>query len=518
MAMSVSQTPKSVGLDSTRANVLFPRYLPAQTWVWTLAVDEQADVTTAACLASEQGHTKHARAMAQRHAALLQQQEGVRDAWVCDRGYIHVKFQSSWLLQQARGYYQYRLEDSMPLRWVLDYGANSAAQDVDWTAARGAVVGDTLTRLLQWLGHRVESEYTFNDTARSNEILLQSIQQGVQALQGRQSGDAPPSVVFAVPALYTYLAECARKMEVRGDSALLSFASDTMLARHKEQFAHLRIGFDTVSRWSLYGTRTKDVLQELQLAGAVFEENGARWFNAMKYGAPQNIVLIDSENRPTYFATLLTQHSIKLSRYNDRTVTLRDTRHGYLRDMQSYGIEALMFDATVQPEWALHGDVGPPSRFRHSREYASVEETLELYGPNAIRCAMLAHRRHRRLVLNPHALQTGWPHLRVAYQRASKAVPLIPSMEDGDVEEHHAVLLHVLALKSVTRRCVDRLDPYYLYQHAMRLASLIRRMPLNALKGASVTVLVLALDQLRQLFHMLGLDPSEPRISKPASV
>ena len=199
--MSVSQTPKSVGLDSTRANVLFPRYLPAQTWVWTLAVDEQADVTTAACLASEQGHTKHARAMAQRHAALLQQQEGVRDAWVCDRGYIHVKFQSSWLLQQARGYYQYRLEDSMPLRWVLDYGANSAAQDVDWTAARGAVVGDTLTRLLQWLGHRVESEYTFNDTARSNEILLQSIQQGVQALQGRQSGDAPPSVVFAVPAL-----------------------------------------------------------------------------------------------------------------------------------------------------------------------------------------------------------------------------------------------------------------------------------------------------------------------------
>ena len=234
----------------------------------------------------------------------------------------------------------------------------------------------------------------------------------------------------------------------------------------------------------------------------------------MKYGASQNIVLIDSTNRPTYFATLLTQHAIKLGRYNDRTVTLRDTRHGYLRDMQSYGIEALMFEEAMQPEWVLHGDVGFSSRYRHGRECISVDDTRKVCGSNAIRCAMLAHRRHRRLVLSPDALQTGWTHLRVAYERGSKAVPLIPSMEDGDVEEFHAVLLHVLALKSVTRRCVERLDPYYLYQHAMRLASFIRRMPLHALEGAAVTVLVLALDQLRQLFHMLGLDPSEPRISE----
>lgn len=505
---SSSLSHKSSRVEVMRGSLLFPRYLPAQRWPWLLSSDERTDVCTSVCLTLADGHTKHARANAQRQAALLQQQEGVQDAWISEQGHIHVKFQSEWLLQQCIGYYQYRIEDAMPLRWVLDYGANLASQDVNWSAARGAVIGDTLTRLLQWQGHRVESEYTFNDTSKVNERLLHAIKEGVVALQQCHAGSAPPSVVFAVPALYSYLAECARKMDVRSDSALRSFASDTMLARHKECFSHLRVWFDTVSRWSLYGIRAKDVLAELQLANAVYREHGATWFNAMMYGAENNAVLVDAQQQPTYFATLLTQHAIKLGRYNDRTITLRDTRHQNVHRLLDLGIEALMFERQAYPEWVLYGEVQERAA-RHGHEMPTIEDMVLRYGSNAVRCAMLGHRRHRAMKLDARQLLGGWSHLRIAYERASAAVPLVVDMHIADVDAHHPLLIHLLSLKPALRQCVDALDPYYLYQHMVRLASYIRAMPLHNLASAEATVLMLALEQLRQVFAMLGLDPAE---------
>ena len=195
---------------------------------------------------------------------------------------------------------------------------------------RNAVIGDTVSNILEWHDYKVTREYYYNDAGKQMRTLgksvearyLELLEKSFEFPEGGYQGD--------------YIIEIAKEIInnngkdlKENDAQFLSNAEKTIFRQIKNSLNSLGIKFDIFSNEkSFYDSGAiEQLLSQLKDKGLIYEDDGATWYKATELGAKQDKVYIKSSGEPTYRLPDTAYHKDKINRDFDLIVDVFGADH-----------------------------------------------------------------------------------------------------------------------------------------------------------------------------------------------
>ena len=216
---------------------------------------------------------------------------------------------------------------------------------------RGAILGDSISRLLEFTGHQVQREYYVNSDNTQTRRFGASV-------YARLHGQEPPEGGY-VGEYVTEIAEMARHdlpgieelPEAEAEPRLRMYAMQNVVDQIKATVARLGIRYDEWfwENWIWEKGLAQRAIDRLRESGYLRERDGALWFGPAlqeleddgkvqsELTEEEDRVVIRSNGQPTYFASDL---GYLLSRFEDRgynrvVEVWGSDHHGYVPRMKS---------------------------------------------------------------------------------------------------------------------------------------------------------------------------------------
>ena len=195
---------------------------------------------------------------------------------------------------------------------------------------RNAVLGDTVSNILEWHGYDVTREYYFNDAGRQMRILGKSVETRYFQILGHD-------IVFPENGYQgNYIKDIAQTiLDKKGKSLSASDpvfkdqAEKIIFADIKKSLNNLGIHFDQfTNEKTFYENGDIDrFLEELKTKDLIYEKEGATWFRASALGKDQDRVYIKSSSEPTYRVPDTAYHRNKIARGFDLIIDIFGSDH-----------------------------------------------------------------------------------------------------------------------------------------------------------------------------------------------
>ena len=285
---------------------------------------------------------------------------------------------------------------------------------------RGAVFGDALASLLDFVGYDVTREYYINDGGAQVDVLARSVYlryleahgQEVEFPDGTYPGDYLIEVGQAlkekVGEAYVGKAEEVWLAEVR------EFATTKMMDLIRDDLKALGVEMDVFfSEKSLYGTgRIEAALEALEAKGLIYEgvleppkgKTPEDWepreqtlFRSTDHGDDVDRPVKKSDGSWTYFAPDIAYHYDKVTRGFDALIDVFGADHGgYVKRMKA-AVSALS-DGTVPLDIKLTQLVklwknGEPFKMsKRAGNFVTLRDVVEQVGPDVTRFVMLTRK------------------------------------------------------------------------------------------------------------------------------
>jgi arginyl-tRNA synthetase len=184
---------------------------------------------------------------------------------------------------------------------------------------RGAVYGDTVARLLEWLDYDVTREYYFNNAGRQMRILGDSVRLRYLELLGEK---------IEFPEDYyqgEYIKDIAQHLiDAKGgglkdepaEGAFKAQAEQEIFDDIKKTLARIGIVHDVYYNENvLYETgKIKEVIEEFRSKDLAYDKEGAIWFKATVFGGEKDKVIVKNTGEPTYRLPDIAYHREKIRR------------------------------------------------------------------------------------------------------------------------------------------------------------------------------------------------------------
>jgi arginyl-tRNA synthetase len=245
-------------------------------------------------------------------------------------------------------------------------------------SARGAAIGDSLARLLEFAGDEVEREYYINDYGTQVRLFGESI-------RARARGEDPPEGGYQGD----YVEELAAAIEGAADADPDDLARQgvaLMMERVRQTLERFRVRFDRFfSERAMYEDGAVERVFE-QLGDHIYEHEGARWLRTTEFDDDKDSVLVRSSGEPTYFASDIAYHEDKRERGYERLIDVWGAdHHGHVKRMLA------AWRALGGTEGALNLMEGG-QRARMSKrqgEFVTTDDLLDDIGVDAARFFLL---------------------------------------------------------------------------------------------------------------------------------
>lgn len=311
---------------------------------------------------------------------------------------------------------------------------------------RWAALGDSLARVLEHAGYRVEREYYVNDHGRQMDTFGASVSQrylqladlmvsrGLDVHAAHEAlladwaafvadeGDEQPELHPYMDAFRSQLGAdsyggdylidlAAHFMETDGmrwvdasdaerTSSFRERGYRLMLDDIRQTCLDMRVAFDEwFSERSLYdkgpdGTRAVDrAFAALRSRGYLFERDGALWFRSTAFGDDKDRVLVKADGSTTYFASDVAYHWNKYERVDHVIDVWGADHHGYIARVRA-ATEALGYEGKFE---VLLGQLvnllrnGQPVRMSKRRgTMVPLRELLDEVGVDAARFTLVS--------------------------------------------------------------------------------------------------------------------------------
>lgn len=210
--------------------------------------------------------------------------------------------------------------------------------------ARGAFLGDSLARILEFLGFEVEREYFVNNLGHQIEVLGYSVLQSLGYLEteevyrGEYIGKVAENLIKEVG---------QEKIETLSPFEIGKMAAQLILEDFiQKTIDRLGIKFDRFTfEEEMYEKHYDiEVLKILKEKNLIYEKDGAVFFASSQFGDEKDRVLYRQNGLPTYFASDAAYHFYKFGVKNyDLVVNLWGAdHHGYVKRVEAV-VEALGF-------------------------------------------------------------------------------------------------------------------------------------------------------------------------------
>ena len=195
---------------------------------------------------------------------------------------------------------------------------------------RNAVLGDTISNILENHGYEVTREYYFNDAGRQMRILGQSVEaryyeilkQDVEFPEDGYQGNYIKDIAHSI------MHENGENLK-SGDPIFKEKAEKVIFADIEKSLRNLGIHFDQfTNEKTFYNNGEIDrFLEELKAKNLIYEKDGATWFRATDLGKEQDRVYIKSTGEPTYRVPDTAYHRDKINRGFDLIIDIFGADH-----------------------------------------------------------------------------------------------------------------------------------------------------------------------------------------------
>ncbi len=258
--------------------------------------------------------------------------------------------------------------------------------------ARGAFIGDLLSRVLEAGGQRVTREYYFNDSGGQIDNLgasVAAIRRGEPVPEDGYQGDYVNDLAAAVP---DDVWDTATADGVDTANVLGRWAAGRVREMIEASLEHLGVHFDVwTSEARLHDEGwVERAVERLRANDHVYEQEGALWFRSTAFGDDKDRVIYRSDGRPTYFAADIGYVTEKFSRGFDHLIYIWGAdHHGTVARVRN-AAEAMGYDReAVQMllySWVRFVRDGVEvSMSKRAGEFITLDELLAEVGVDAAR-------------------------------------------------------------------------------------------------------------------------------------
>jgi len=362
---------------------------------------------------------------------------------------------------------------------------------------RQAVLGDTLARILEWVGYQVDREYYYNDAGRQMRILGHSVYWRYRQLLG-WTGEFPEDHYQG-----EYIVEIARKvMQEHGDAlqedpenqVFRIVAEEAIFEDIKNTLKRLDIVFDYFyNEKSLYENgQVNDVLTRLKAIGASYEKDGAIWFRAGQYGGSDDRVLWKSVvDEATYRLPDIAYHVTKFERGYDLVIDIFGADHHATYPDVLAGLQALGYD-TARVRTLIHQFVtlirGGEKVKMSTRKatYITLDELIDDVGRDVARYFFLMRGMKSHLNFDLDLAKTEsednpvfylqYAHARICSILRNAALKKLNYERDCDLtllkeEETLGLLNTIMEFREIIVICLSTLEPQHLTTYLQKIAT-----------------------------------------------
>jgi arginyl-tRNA synthetase len=258
--------------------------------------------------------------------------------------------------------------------------------------ARGAFIGDLLSRVLEAGGQRVAREYYFNDSGGQIDKLgasVLAVRRGEPVPEDGYRGAYVEDLAAELPddVLAEATADGADSAAVLG-----RWAATRVREGIEASLARLGVHFDVwKSEASLHAEGwVERGVERLRDRGHLYEQAGALWFRSTAFGDDKDRVVIRSNGQPTYFAADIGYVAEKFSRGFDHLIYIWGADHHGTVARNRNAAEAMGYDRdAVQMllySWVRFVRDGVEvSMSKRAGEFITLDELLEEVGVDAAR-------------------------------------------------------------------------------------------------------------------------------------
>jgi len=312
-------------------------------------------------------------------------------------GFLNFRLDPAWVAAQVgpirdAGTGFGRQVAASPRRINVEYVSANPTGPLHVGNARGAFVGDVLSRVLAAAGHSVTREYYFNDFGTQVANL------GLSVLARRNGTDLPEDgyrgayVEELATALPDDLHAAATADPDQAAWIVGRWASERVRAGIEASLARLGVHYDV---WKEEGSLHSEgwverAVERLRASGHVYVDEGATWFRSTDYGDDKDRVVYRSNGQPTYFASDIGYVTEKFSRGFDELIYIWGAdHHGTVARVRNaaeamgYDREAVRMLLIAWVRFVRDGVEIPMSK--RSGEFITLDEVLSEVGVDAAR-------------------------------------------------------------------------------------------------------------------------------------
>ena len=353
---------------------------------------------------------------------------------------------------------------------------------------RGAILGDSLSTLLGFTGHRVEREYYVNDYGTQARKFGASI-------LARLKGEEPPDGGYRGDYV-NVLAEEARAASLpETEEALAAFGLARMVERFQAELERLGVTYDSwYSERALWEKGDAPLaVERLREGGFLTERDGAVWFAPAvdeEGGEEDHRVVFRSNGEHTYFASDLGYLLNRFERRGyERVIEVWGAdHHGYVPRMKQ-AAEALGIDpARLVVILNQFVTLKEGKMSKRAGRFVTLAELIDVVGPDAVRWFYLSRSPDTMMEFDLELATTQnrtnpvyyvqYAHARLSGIERTAASRELPAKADTSLLEHpwELDLARQLAhwpdtVAEAARLMEPHRVPYYLYELADRVSA-----------------------------------------------
>jgi len=367
---------------------------------------------------------------------------------------------------------------------------------------RQAVLGDTIARILEFHGYKVDREYYYNDAGRQMMILGYSTYMRYRQILGieeefHKDYYQGEYIVDIAKRIYEEYGDFLK--DDKDNPIFIQMAEKWVFEDIKNTLKRLDIEFDSFyNEKSLYEKGLVDsVINRLKGIGAVYEKDGALWFKAGEYGGTGDKVLWKSVvDEATYRLPDIAYHETKIKRGYDLIIDIFGADHHATYPDVLAGLKALGY-STDNIVVLLHqfvtlveGDKKIKMSTRKAT-YVTLSELLDELGKDVVRYFFLMRSMNAHLNFDLKLARTEgeenpvyylqYAHARIAsILRNAKLRGFDIDKIDVDLsllsEEETLRLMNMIGeYKDIMQVCMRTYEPHHLTVYLQKLATEFHR-------------------------------------------
>ena len=361
------------------------------------------------------------------------------------------------------------------LRVLVEYVSANPSGPLTVGSGRNGAVGETIARLLDALGYRVSREYYVNDCGNQIETLARSVEARYLEKFGRPAAFPEDGYRGA------YVGEIANQIATEHGAHLAEIGDEERLAQIQEAALRVMledirttleafgIVFDTwFSERTLHASgAVRRVIDELRRRDLAYEQDGAIWFRATRFGDDKDRVLLRGDGRPTYFAADIPYHLDKYDRGFEHLIDVLGVDHigdtARVRGgLQALGKDPATIEFLIYQHVRLRNEGEAVRMSKRSGEFVTLRDLLDAVGRDAARFFLIMTSpsapmdfdlalAQRTSADNP-VFYVQYAHARICsiLREAERAGAVVPRAEEADLAPLVAPEEWVLAKRVVT--------------------------------------------------------------------